>query len=108
MVVNLGQLQRGLADADELFGLARGEEDDGTLAAVAADVQGLEKLVAAMEFRRMFSNPLDPANAFVDIQSGSGGTEAQDWAQMLMRMYLKWADAHGFKVEVMDLSLIHI
>ena len=104
VVVNLGQLQQGLADANELFELARAEDDDDTVTAVAADVQGLNKLVAAMEFRRMFSNPLDPANAFVDIQSGSGGTEAQDWAQMLLRMYLKYCERKGFKVEVLEES----
>ena len=104
VVVNLGQLQQGLADANDLFELARAEDDDDTVTAVAADVQGLNKLVAAMEFRRMFSNPLDPANAFVDIQSGSGGTEAQDWAQMLLRMYLKYCERKGFKVEVLEES----
>jgi peptide chain release factor 2 len=82
----------GLADAAELFGLARAEGDDATLAGVDSDVQKLEKDVAAMEFRRMFSNPLDPNNCFIDIQAGSGGTEAQDWAAMLERMYLKFCD----------------
>ena len=79
-------LERRLADTNELFELARAEEDDDTLHAVADDVSVLEKKVDEMEFRRMFSNPLDPNSAFIDIQSGSGGTEAQDWASMLLRM----------------------
>jgi peptide chain release factor 2 len=92
----------GLADAAELFGLARAEGDDATLAGVDSDVQKLEKDVAAMEFRRMFSSPLDPNNCFLDIQAGSGGTEAQDWAAMLERMYLKFCDRRGFSAEVLE------
>ena len=92
----------GLADAAELFGLARAEGDDATLAGVDSDVQKLENDVAAMEFRRMFSNPLDPNNCFIDIQAGSGGTEAQDWASMLERMYLKFCDRRGFNAEVLE------
>ena len=92
----------GLADAAELFGLARAEGDDATLAGVDSDVQKLENDVAAMEFRRMFSNPLDPNNCFIDIQAGSGGTEAQDWASMLERMYLKFCDRRGFSAEVLE------
>ena len=86
-----------LRDAEELFGLAREENDDDTLQSAEADVQGLDKSVAEMEFRRMFSNPLDPNPCFVDIQAGAGGTEAQDWAEMLERMYLKYCDKKGFK-----------
>ncbi len=78
--------------------------DDATLNAVADDVAGMEKIVADMEFRRMFSNPMDPNNCFLDIQSGSGGTEAQDWASMLERMYLKFCERRGFKVEVLEES----
>jgi peptide chain release factor 2 len=71
---------------------------------VEQDVSELEKLLASLEFRRMFSGEMDPANAFVDIQSGSGGTEAQDWANMLLRMYLRWGESHGYNTEIMELS----
>lgn len=84
--------------------MARSEEDNDTLEAVADDVTALEKNVADMEFRRMFSNPADPNNAFIDIQSGSGGTEAQDWAAMLLRMYLRYCERQGFKVEILEQS----
>ena len=82
--------------------MAKAENDDATLLGVEADVQGLEKQVAQLEFRRMFSNPLDPNSCFVDIQAGSGGTEAQDWASMLERMYLKFCDRKGYSVEVLE------
>ena len=93
-----------LRDAEELFGLAREENDDDTLQSVEADVHGVDKSVAEMEFRRMFSNPLDPNNCFLDIQAGSGGTEAQDWGQMLERMYLRYTERKGFKGEVLEES----
>jgi peptide chain release factor 2 len=101
----VGTLERvgsGLADADELFGLARADNDDATLASIDSDSQKIEKEIAAMEFRRMFANPLDPNNCFIDIQAGSGGTEAQDWAAMLERMYLKFCDRRGFSAEVLE------
>jgi len=82
----------------------REEDDEASLEAVASDVEALEKVVADMEFRRMFSNPMDPNNCFLDIQSGSGGTEAQDWASMLERMYLKFCERRGFKIEVLEES----
>jgi peptide chain release factor 2 len=97
-------LDSQLRDAGELFEMARAEDDDATLASVAADIAAAEKLVASMEFRRMFSNALDPNNCFVDIQSGSGGTEAQDWAAMLERMYLKYCERSGFAVEILEES----
>jgi peptide chain release factor 2 len=84
--------------------MARGENDDATLEAVAADVAEIEKQVAALEFRRMFSNPADPNDCFLDIQAGAGGTEAQDWAAMLLRMYLKYCERKGFQVEVLEES----
>ena len=93
-----------IRDAAELFALAREENDAATLAAIEADVTGAEKIVADLEFRRMFSNPLDPNNCFMDIQSGSGGTEAQDWAQMLERMYAKYCDRKGYRVDVLEES----
>jgi peptide chain release factor 2 len=102
LVGTLGRVDSGLADAAELFGLARAESDDATLLGVATDVEKLEKDVAALEFRRMFSNALDPNNCFVDIQAGSGGTEAQDWAAMLERMYLKYCDRKGFAAEILE------
>ena len=84
--------------------MARAENDDAALNAIAEDIADMEKIVAGMEFRRMFSNPMDPNNCFLDIQSGSGGTEAQDWASMLERMYLKFCDRRGFQVEVLEES----
>jgi peptide chain release factor 2 len=84
--------------------MAKEEGDDATLESVAADAEALEKTVAEMEFRRMFSNPMDPNNCFIDIQSGSGGTEAQDWASMLMRMYVRYCERKGFKVEILEES----
>ncbi|MBU6504625.1 MAG: peptide chain release factor 2 [Betaproteobacteria bacterium] len=103
-VHSIDSATRGLKDARELFELARAEQDDESLQAVGEDLQGTEKLVAAMEFQRMFSNPLDPANCFVDIQSGSGGTEAQDWASMLLRMYVRYCERKAFSVEVLEES----
>ena len=82
--------------------MARAENDDATLLSASADIEKLEKDVAALEFRRMFSNPLDPNNCFIDIQAGAGGTEAQDWASMLERMYLKYCDKKGFRAEVLE------
>jgi peptide chain release factor 2 len=84
--------------------MARAESDDATLAGVAGDVADLEKKVGDLEFRRMFSDPLDPNNCFMDIQAGSGGTEAQDWAQMLERMYSKYCDRKDFRMEVLEES----
>ncbi|MGH8731766.1 MAG: peptide chain release factor 2 [Burkholderiales bacterium] len=104
VVTTLEKLDQGLKDARELFQMARSENDDATLNAVSDDVAGMEKIVADMEFRRMFSNPMDPNNCFLDVQSGSGGTEAQDWASMLERMYLKFCERRGFKVEVLEES----
>ena len=98
------QIESGLKDSGELFALAKGEGDDDTLVAVRSDTKALEKLVDGLEFRRMFSHPMDPNNCFVDINAGQGGTEAQDWTQMLLRMYLKYCDKKGYKVEVLEES----
>jgi peptide chain release factor 2 len=98
------ELDSGLGDASDLLEMAAEEEDADTLDAVAADLAGFEKRVAELEFRRMFSGEMDGSNAFLDIQAGSGGTEAQDWAEMLLRMYLRWAEQHGFKAELMEAS----
>jgi peptide chain release factor 2 len=102
VVGTLGRVGGGLADAQELFELARAEADEATVLGVASDLEKLEKEVAGLEFRRMFSNPLDPNNCFVDVQAGSGGTEAQDWAAMLERMYLRYCDRKGFSAEVLE------
>ena len=100
----LDELTTGLADADELLQMAVDEDDEGTVNEVIADLQKFEKIVAGLEFRRMFSGEMDPNNAYLDIQSGAGGTEAQDWSEMILRMYLRWAEAHGFKAEVIEAS----
>ena len=104
VVVALDELLTGLNDADELLSLAVEEDDDSTIGEVADDLEGLEQRIAGLEFRRMFSGEMDDSNAFVDIQSGAGGTEAQDWAEMMLRMYLRWADSHGFQAEIIEAS----
>jgi peptide chain release factor 2 len=104
VVLELTVVEAGLKDSGELFGLARAENDDATLNAVATDVDSVENRVAEMEFQRMFSNPMDPASCFIDIQAGSGGTEAQDWAAMLERMYLRYCERKGFRTEVLEES----
>jgi peptide chain release factor 2 len=100
----LDGLEQGLTDAAELLEMAEAENDEGTAEGVAADLQRLEAQVAGLEFRRMFSGEMDSHNAFMDIQAGSGGTEAQDWAEMLLRMYLRWGEQHGFKTELEEAS----
>ncbi|CAG4883204.1 Peptide chain release factor 2 [Georgfuchsia toluolica] len=102
VVLTLNRVRRQLGDAHELYDLARGENDDDTLHAVEADVQAVEQEVAGLEFRRMFSNPLDPSNCFIDIQAGAGGTEACDWAGMLLRQYLKYCERKGFQAELLE------
>jgi peptide chain release factor 2 len=104
VVINLDRIGQGLSEHRELFELAREEGDDDTLEAVEADVAELEKAVADLEFRRMFSGEMDAASCFIDIQAGSGGTEAQDWAGMLERMYIRYGERRGFKVEVLEES----
>jgi peptide chain release factor 2 len=104
VVLTLDKLGQGLVDARDLLDLAVEEDDEGTLSDVASELKGLEKLVADLEFRRMFSGEMDPCNCFIDIQAGAGGTEAQDWASMLFRMYLRWIDRHGFKAEILEES----
>ena len=84
--------------------MAAEEDDEDTVAAVESDLEEFEQQLQELEFRRMFSGEMDPNNAFLDIQAGSGGTEAQDWAEMLLRMYLRWGEAHGFKTELMEAS----
>lgn len=103
-VQTLDHLMRGLKDAEELLELALEEGDEDTITSVAADLENYEKAVFDLEFRRMFSGQMDQSNAFLDIQAGSGGTEAQDWAEMLLRMYLRWAERKGFRAELIELS----
>jgi peptide chain release factor 2 len=103
-VLGLDQLATGLTDAGELLALAVEEDDGDTVKEVVTDLSRYEATIAELEFRRMFSGELDINSAYVDIQSGAGGTEAQDWAEMLLRMYLRWAEAHGFKADVIEAS----
>ncbi len=103
-VVTLETMEHQLNDAQELFQIAKDELDHETLSSIADDVGNVEKVIADLEFRRMFSDPMDPNNCFVDIQSGSGGTEAQDWAAMLERMYLRYCERQGFNIEVLEES----
>jgi peptide chain release factor 2 len=104
VVGGLDKLTRGLRDAGELLEVAAEEGDGGTVAEIEADATHLSHAVEHLEFQRMFPGKMDSHNAFLDIQAGAGGTEAQDWAAMLLRMYLKWADRHGFKTEIIDQS----
>ena len=104
IVVNLRGIAQELADTGDLFELARTEDDEDTMVSVESDLAGTEKRIGDLEFRRMFANPADPNNCFIDIQAGAGGTEAQDWAAMLLRMYLRYCERKGFGVEVLEES----
>jgi peptide chain release factor 2 len=103
-VNTIRSLDDGLADADGLLELAEEEGDEATVQGVVADLDKLAERLEALEFRRMFSGEMDPNNAFMDIQAGSGGTEAQDWANMLLRMYLRWGERRGFTTEIIEIS----
>ena len=103
-VNGIASLEEGLGEASELLQLAEDENDEDTALAVVADVDGFNTHVEKLEFQRMFSGELDPANCFVDIQAGAGGTEAQDWAEMMLRMYLRWCESRGWKTELMEVS----
>ncbi|MCX7691761.1 PCRF domain-containing protein, partial [Thermoflexus sp.] len=104
VVLKIDRLSTALAEAEDLLALAAEEADEAAIAALAADLKGYEAEVAGLEFRRMFSGEMDACNAFLDIQAGSGGTEAQDWAEMLLRMYLRWGERKGFKTELLEVS----
>jgi peptide chain release factor 2 len=104
IVLVLEEVDAGLADCRELFDMGKEENDDDTLHAVEADAGEIEKKVAGLEFRRMFNNPQDPNPCFLEIQAGAGGTEAQDWASMLLRMYVRYGERKGFSVEVLEES----
>jgi peptide chain release factor 2 len=104
VVLTLDGVNSGLGDAQELFVMARDELDDETLVAVESDLDGIQPSIEKLEFRRMFNNPMDPNSCFVDVQSGAGGTESQDWAAMLERMYVRYCERKDFSVEVMEES----
>ena len=104
IVEGFNRLDSGLEDAEMLLALAEEESDAATVAEVDADVAALDDRLGVLEFRRMFAGEMDPSNAFLDIQAGSGGTEAQDWAEMLFRMYLRWGERRGFETELIEVS----
>jgi len=103
-VNTIENLDSGLADAGDLLELIEMEDDTAAFESLCSDVNGLQRQVENLEFRRMFSGEHDSAHAFLDVQAGSGGTEAQDWAEMLLRMYLRWGEAHGFDCELVECS----
>jgi len=104
IVDTLSKMRDGLTDAREILEMAGEEDDEDTIASVESDVAEFEKEIEDLEFRRMFSGEMDESNAFMDIQAGAGGTEAQDWASILLRMYLRWGEKHGFKTEITEIS----
>lgn len=104
VVVTLEAMEEGLSDSGELLEMAAAEDDEESVAEVLGEVELLEAQLATLEFRRMFSGEMDANSAFLDIQAGSGGTEAQDWGSMLLRMYLRWGERKGFKTEVLEVS----
>jgi peptide chain release factor 2 len=104
IVFSVDKLDAALADGYELLQMSEMENDQDMVDSVINDIDQYKALIERFEFQRMFSNEMDPNNAFLDIQSGSGGTEAQDWAEMVLRMYLRWGEAKGFKVELMEAS----
>lgn len=104
VVLTLSEVSQGLDDTAELLEMAQAENDEATLLGIAEDVRRMEQRIAELEFRRMFAGELDANNCFIDIQAGSGGTEAQDWASMLLRMYLRYCERKGFQVEVLEES----
>ena len=104
MVETIAHLTSNLADNTELFDMSKADGDEAGLKAIEFDANKLEETVAQLEFRRMFNNPADPLNCFVDVQAGAGGTEACDWASMLLRQYLKYCERKGFKTTMEDES----
>ena len=100
----LDEISRAVDDGADLLELAAEEDDEATVAGISTDADTLEQRIAGMEFRRMFAGPMDGSNAFIDINAGQGGTEAQDWAEMLLRMYLRWMETHDFEAEIIEAS----
>jgi len=103
-VTGIADVLDGLSEATELLELAESEQDEDTALAVVADLDKYQSHIEKLEFQRMFSGEMDSCNAFVDIQAGAGGTEAQDWAEMMLRMYLRWCESRGWKTELMEVS----
>jgi peptide chain release factor 2 len=104
IVRSITDIESNLKDSAELFELAAHENDSDTVNSIVEELDDATKTIEALEFQRMFSGEMDPNNAYVDIQSGSGGTEAQDWAEMILRMYLRWGEKHGFNTEMVEIS----
>ena len=104
VVSTIDELTTGLSDASELLDMSVEEQDEEGVEGVVEELDQLGEKLELLEFRRMFSGEMDPNNAYLDIQSGSGGTEAQDWANMLLRMYLRWGEQRGFKTEIIEVS----
>lgn len=104
VVSNIHSIESGLADSDALFELAIAEEDEAAAAEVVTELASITRIIEQLEFQRMFAGEMDPNNAYLDVQSGSGGTEAQDWANMMLRMYLRWGERHGFQAELLEVS----
>jgi peptide chain release factor 2 len=104
IVKTIEELDVGSSDASDLLEMAAAEDDEEAVTEIEMEISGLVRSLEQLEFRRMFSGEMDPNNAYLDIQSGSGGTEAQDWAEMLLRMYLRWGEAKGFKTELIEVS----
>jgi len=104
VVSTIDKLDEGLADSDDLLMMAVEEDDQASVDELVAELDDLDEHLAKLEFRRMFCGEMDAENAYIDIQSGSGGTEAQDWADMLLRMYLRWCESRGFKADIIELS----
>jgi len=104
IVNGLDQNFQAVSDASDLLEMATEEDDEAAVVEIESDLAQAEKIIANLEFHRMFSGEMDECNAFLDIQSGSGGTEAQDWAEMMLRMYLRWGEAKGFKTEIIEVS----
>ncbi|SES06084.1 peptide chain release factor 2 [Vreelandella subterranea] len=103
-MATIDDLEQGLGDSRDLLELAEMEDDEGTVDEVRKELDNLQANLEKLEFRRMFSGEMDQNNAYLDIQSGSGGTEAQDWANILLRMYLRWTESHGFKADIIEIS----
>ena len=104
IVHTIEALDTGVADSGDLLEMAAAEDDEDTVAEIQGEIDGLVRQLEQLEFRRMFDGEMDANNAFLDIQAGSGGTEAQDWAEMMLRMYLRWGEAHDFKTELIEVS----
>lgn len=104
IVKNIDTIDSGLADSAELFEMAAHEDDSDAVQDIVLELDSLTQKIEQLEFQRMFSGEMDACNAYMDIQSGSGGTEAQDWANIILRMYLRWGERHGFQAELMEVS----